>query len=117
MASQLVHEEKIDLPINGFVNDAAHGWWKEWNHLLMITSVYSPELVCWILGLMSFTNGANADHFRWHFLVLFKSIAEEAAWQEMPINDELFAGIDHIIYFLQTPLLMSVLLTSTGYGL
>jgi hypothetical protein len=97
MASQLVREEKLDLPINGFVNDAAHGWWKERNYLLMITSVYSPELACWIPGLMSFTNGASADHFKWHFLALFESIAEEAGWREMAINDELFAGVDNII--------------------
>lgn len=95
MASQLVREEKLDLPINGFVNDAAHGWWRERNHLLMITSVYSPELACWIPGLMSFTNGASADHFKWHFLALFESIAEEVGWREMTINDELFAGVNH----------------------
>ena len=95
MASQLVREEKLDLPINGFVNDAAHGWWKERNHLLMITSVYSPELACWIPGLMSFTNGASTDHFKWHFLALFESIAEEAGWRQLTINDELFAGVDH----------------------
>ena len=94
MASQLVREEKLDLPINGFVNDAAHGWWKERNHLLMITSVYSPELACWIPGLMSFTNGASADHFKWHFLALFESIAEEVGWREMDFNDELFAGVN-----------------------
>ena len=93
MASQLVREEKLDLPINGFVNDAAHGWWKERNHLLMITSVYSPELACWIPGLMSFTNGATADHFKWHFLALFESIAEEVGCQKIIINDELFAGV------------------------
>ena len=96
MASQLVREEKLDLPINGFVNDAAHGWWKERNYLLMITSVYSPELACWIPGVMSFTNGASADHFKWHFLALFESIAEEARWREMTINDELFAGVKYI---------------------
>ena len=95
MASQLVREEKLDLPINGFVNDAAHGWWKERNHLLMITSVYSPEVACWIPGLMSFTNGASTDHFKWHFLALFESIAEEAGWRQLTINDELFAGVDH----------------------
>jgi hypothetical protein len=94
MASQLVREEKLDLPINGFVNDAAHGWWKERNYLLMITSVYSPELACWIPGVMSFTNGASADHFKWHFLALFESIAEEAEWRQMTIDDELFAGVD-----------------------
>lgn len=95
MASQLVREEKLDLPINGYVNDAAHGWWKERNHLLMITSVYSPELACWIPGIMSFTNGASAEHFKWHFLALFESIAEEVGWREMTtINDELFAGVN-----------------------
>ena len=97
MASQLVREEKLDLPINGFVNDAAHGWWKERNHLLMITSVYSPELACWIPALMSFTNGASTDHFKWHFVALFESIAEEAEWQKMTICDELFAGVDYFI--------------------
>ena len=95
MVSQLVREEKLDLPINGFVNDAAHGWWKERNHLLMITSVYSPELACWIPGVMSFTNGASADHFKWHFLALFESIAEEARWCKMTIDDKLFAGVNH----------------------
>ena len=97
MSSQLVQEEKLDLPINGLVNNAAHRWWKEHNHLLMITSVYSPELSCWIPGLMSFTNGASADHFKWHFLALFESIAKEAEWQEMTINDKLFAGINDTI--------------------
>jgi len=59
----------------------------------MITSVYSPELACWIPGLMSFTNGASADHFKWHFLALFESIAEEAESQIMIIKDDLFAGV------------------------
>ena len=97
MASQLVREEKLDLLINGFVNDAAHGWWKERNHLLMITSVYSPELACWIPVLMSFTDGASADHFKWHFVALFESIAKEAEWQKMTICNELFARVDYFI--------------------
>ena len=97
MASQLVHGEKLDQPINGLVNDAAHGWWKERNYLLMITSVYSPELACWIPGLMSFTNGSSADHFKWHFLALFESIAEEAESREMAICDELFAGVSYSV--------------------
>ena len=36
MASQLVWEKKLDLLINGFINDAAHGWWKEQNYLLSL---------------------------------------------------------------------------------
>jgi hypothetical protein len=102
MATQLVKEEKLGLPVNGLVNDAAHGWWKERNYLLMITSVYSPELACWIPGLMSFTNGASAEHFTWHFLALFESIAEEAERREMSVNDELFAGVS-LIYAVYGP--------------
>ena len=63
----------------------------------MITSVYSPELACWIPALMSFTNGASADHFKWHFIALFESIAKEAEWQKMTICNELFAGVDYFI--------------------
>ena len=63
----------------------------------VLTSVYSPELACWLPGLMSFTNGASADHFKWHFLALFESIAEEVEWRKITIDDELFAGVDHII--------------------
>ena len=46
---------------------------------------------------MSFTNGASADHFKWHFLALFESIAKEAEWWEMTISDKLFAGINDTI--------------------
>jgi len=99
MVSQLVRDEKVDSSVNGLVNDAAHGWWKEKNSLLMITSVYSPELSCWIPGLMSYTNGASSTHFKRHFLALFEGMAAEAAARAMVVDDELFAGVCRLLVF------------------
>ncbi|KAG6856983.1 hypothetical protein H0H87_011372, partial [Tephrocybe sp. NHM501043] len=92
MRSQLLKDEPVDAPVNGLVSDAAHGWWAYRTHLLMVTSVYSPVLFCWVPAVMSFTNGASADHFKFHFLALFQSIAEEAEERDMAVNDDLFAG-------------------------
>lgn len=78
MVSQLVKDGNVDGPLNGTVNDAAHGWWKERTSLLMITSAYSADLLCWVPGLFSYTNGASAQHFKYHFVGLFQSIAVEA---------------------------------------
>jgi hypothetical protein len=44
----------------------------------MITSAYSADLLCWVPGLFSYTNGASAQHFKYHFVGLFQSIAAEA---------------------------------------
>jgi hypothetical protein len=49
MVSQLIHDTILDQPVNGLVNDAAHGWWKDQNSLLMITSAYSPDFVAGFL--------------------------------------------------------------------
>ncbi|KAF8075742.1 hypothetical protein FPV67DRAFT_1648897 [Lyophyllum atratum] len=93
MRSQLLKDELLDGPINGIVNDAAHGWWRERNYLLMVSSIYCPVLHCWVPGLLSFTNGASADHFKYHFLAVFRSIAEEAAARHVDVTDEFFAGV------------------------
>jgi len=61
MQSILFKEFKLDGPVNGTVNDAAHGWWKECNSLLLITSAYSPLLFHWVPGIISYTNGASAE--------------------------------------------------------
>ncbi|KIM38444.1 hypothetical protein M413DRAFT_12871 [Hebeloma cylindrosporum] len=44
MQSTLFKESQLDGPVNGTVNDAAHGWWKERNSLLMITSAHWESL-------------------------------------------------------------------------
>ncbi|KAF8069339.1 hypothetical protein FPV67DRAFT_1625517 [Lyophyllum atratum] len=93
MRSQLVKEKLLEGPINGTVNDAAHGWWKERNSLLMITSTYCPNLFCWVPGVMSYTNGASAEHFKYHFDAVLQSIAHEAEAQKIMVTDRLFAGV------------------------
>ena len=93
MASRLIHDNIDDSPINGLVNDAAHGWWQTKNSLLMITSSYCSVLRCWVPVLLSYTNGASALHFEYHFLMLFKSIASEAELQSVAVSDRLFTGV------------------------
>ena len=93
MRSQMVKERLLDGPTNGLVNDAAHGWWKERNSLLMVTSSYCPDLFCWVPGVLSYTNGASSEHFKYHFLGVFQSIAHEAELRKFPVIDQLFAGV------------------------
>ena len=93
MASRVIHDDIDDSPINGLVNDAAHGWWQSKNCLLMVTSSYCLALHCWVPVLFSYTNGASALHFKHHFLTLFRSIALQAESQMVAVEDHLFAGV------------------------
>lgn len=93
MRSQLVKERLLEGPINGLVSDAAHGWWKERTSLLVVSSTYCPALLCWVPGVLSYTNGASAEHFKYHFLGVIQSIAREAELKKHPITDGLFAGV------------------------
>lgn len=93
MRSQIVKAEWLEQPVNGLVSDAAHGWWKERNYLLMVSSTYCPDLQCWVPGLMSFVNGASSDHFEQHFLALFLGIAFEAKERGIDVVDTLFVGV------------------------
>ena len=93
MRSQMVKECLLDGPINGLVNDAAHGWWKERNSLLMVSSTYCPDLLCWVPGVLSYTNGASAEHFKFHFIGVLQSIAHEAELKKFPVTDTLFSGV------------------------
>jgi len=70
MRTEMVKERLLDGPINGLVNDAAHGWWKERTSLLIMSSSYCPDLLCWVPGVISYTNGASAEHFKYHNLVV-----------------------------------------------
>ena len=96
MRKQLVKDDLLDENINGMVNDAAHGWWRDKNALLMVTSTYCPELFCWVPGVLSYTNGASAEHFKHHFLAVFNSIADEALSRSIEVTDRLFAGVRHL---------------------
>jgi hypothetical protein len=99
MRSQLLKDQPLEGPINGMVNDAAHGWWKERNSLLVVSSIYCPNLFCWVPGVLSYSNGASAAHFEHHFLAVFMSIAHEAELRGIVVNDAIFAGVRHIFLF------------------
>ena len=114
MVSQLVHDDILESPVNGLVNDAAHGWWREQNSLLMITSAYSSELRCWVPGLFSYTNGATANHYAHHFMALMESMALEAARRGIEVTDDMFAGVSNII--LQLSLCIHIQVSFSGYG-
>ncbi|TFK80602.1 hypothetical protein K466DRAFT_456005, partial [Polyporus arcularius HHB13444] len=80
MLAELVKETVVTSePVNGVVSDAAHGFWRQRNCLLVVSSAYSRTLNCWIPGVLSYTNGATAEHYQHHFFALFKSIAQERA--------------------------------------
>ncbi|KAI0689657.1 hypothetical protein BC835DRAFT_1308245 [Cytidiella melzeri] len=56
MASQLIKDTLVinpSDPVEGIVSDAAHGFWQERNHLLIVSSVYSPLLHCWVPGIIA----------------------------------------------------------------
>lgn len=93
MRSQLVKNSQLKDKVNGLVNDAAHGWWKNRTSLLMVSSTYCPVLHCWVPGVLSYTNGSTERHFAHHFLALMMSIAEEAEKRGIPVVDFLFAGV------------------------
>lgn len=78
MASQMVKDMPLNEPVNGLVSDAAHSFWADRNALLIITSVCSLILRCWILALMTYSNGASAEHYKLHFLALFWSLTNQA---------------------------------------
>ncbi|KAF8810586.1 hypothetical protein BYT27DRAFT_7221923 [Phlegmacium glaucopus] len=86
-AVTVISERLLDGPINGLVNDAAHGWWRERNSLLVMSSSYCPYLLCWVPGVISYTNGASAVHFKCHFLAVLQSIAYEAELKGFQIMD------------------------------
>ncbi|KAJ7078164.1 hypothetical protein B0H15DRAFT_1001560, partial [Mycena belliarum] len=94
MAASLVKATIGDEAINGIVSDAAHGVWKVKNDLLVVSSTFEPEaLKCWVPGLMSWTNGGTAEHYRIHFYHLFRGIGEECAERNLEVSDDLFANV------------------------
>ncbi|KAJ3773632.1 hypothetical protein FB446DRAFT_787672 [Lentinula raphanica] len=95
MRVRLVNEisKRHREPVNGIVSDAAHGFWREQNSLLITSSVYEPELRCWIPILFSYSDGASTEHYTHHFLVLMLSISHQCNESRIPLTDKHFAGI------------------------
>ncbi|KAJ7725505.1 hypothetical protein B0H14DRAFT_2410571, partial [Mycena olivaceomarginata] len=94
MLSKLVKSVIDDDAVNGIVSDAAHGFWQERNGILIISSTFEPDrLKCWVPGVMSYSNGGTADHYRIHFVHLFMRMARECVSREIEVTDGLFANV------------------------
>lgn len=78
---------------NGIISDAAHGFWAERNDLLIISSVFSDALQCWVPGVMTWSNGGTETHYRHHFRALFETMAGEYERQNIILTDDLFANV------------------------
>jgi hypothetical protein len=93
MNTQLVKESILEDTVNGLLSDAAHGWWRERTSLLVVTSTYCPQLQAWAPGIFSYTNGASAEHYKYHFLALFQSIAHYAETNGIVLIDRMLANV------------------------
>ncbi|EPQ59388.1 hypothetical protein GLOTRDRAFT_70775 [Gloeophyllum trabeum ATCC 11539] len=93
MRSQLIKEFIQTEAINGLVTDAAHGFWRNKNALLMVSSVFTKDLLCWIPVLFTYSNGASAKHYESHFFALYESIGQEAEERGILVVDELFLDV------------------------
>lgn len=97
MASNLVNDQLNDQAVNGIVTDAAHRYWQDTKALLLISSVYSFTLNCWVPALISYANGALENHYHLHFLALFISIHEECQERGLDTDDAYFANVSVLI--------------------
>ncbi|KAJ7196708.1 hypothetical protein GGX14DRAFT_318451, partial [Mycena pura] len=80
--------------VNGIVSDACHNYWAGKNELLFLSSTFEPRfLKCWVPVLMSYSNGASAEHYRIHFLHLFRGLARQCDYINCAVDDELFANV------------------------
>ena len=101
LVSELVRASHItDEAVNGILTDAAHGYWKAHNNLLIVSSVYSPLLHCWVPGLLSYANGATEKHYSLHFQALFRIIAQEHEQTGLHTSDDaIFGNVSVIIIY------------------
>jgi hypothetical protein len=77
MRQQSVQFDEHSEPVNGFVTDAAHKFFKD--GYLFVNSIYSSVLRCWIPILFSYSNGASAEHYERHHRCLFEQMHLECA--------------------------------------
>ncbi|KAH6880960.1 hypothetical protein BKA70DRAFT_1411486 [Coprinopsis sp. MPI-PUGE-AT-0042] len=83
----------VEDAVSGTLSDAAHGWWRDRHRLLVVSSVFSPAADRWVPVLFSYTNGATSAHYKEHFLVLMKAIANRAKEEGVELDDKLFASV------------------------
>ncbi|KAF9258977.1 hypothetical protein L218DRAFT_947980, partial [Marasmius fiardii PR-910] len=77
--------------LSGLVSDAAHGWFKEKNSLLVTTSIFPPLLKSWAPEIYSYVNGATAIHYEYHFYAMMCTLRKMK--EEQQTKDKHFAGV------------------------
>ncbi|THU80591.1 hypothetical protein K435DRAFT_636133, partial [Dendrothele bispora CBS 962.96] len=75
----------------GLLTDGAHKFWSAPNSILIITSAFSPITNMWVPGMFSFADGATTNHYKYHFVAVFQSLAQAALTKGIKITDEMFA--------------------------
>ena len=82
--------------LNGMVSDAAHGFWRERNDLLIVSSTYSLDLRAWVPGQLTYSDGGTEEHYAVHFFNLFVSIALERKARGQKVTDNDLPTVCHI---------------------
>ncbi|KAJ7168037.1 hypothetical protein C8R46DRAFT_852394, partial [Mycena filopes] len=86
LAAKLVKATVDGEAVNGIVSEK--------NSVLIVSSTFEPKrLRCWVPGIMSYSNGGTAEHYRIHFFHLFRGMASECEVQKIEVTDELFANV------------------------
>jgi hypothetical protein len=96
MASRLIKSVPVldHDAVGGLVSDAAHGFCKEGNSQLIITSTYEPvHLKCCVPVLITYSNGGTEQHYQLHFFALFLGFAEECQRREIVLTDDMLANV------------------------
>ncbi|EIW82543.1 hypothetical protein CONPUDRAFT_72746 [Coniophora puteana RWD-64-598 SS2] len=90
MRSQLANTEDRQ---GGIVSDASYSYWGDRDSILITSSVYCKKLSEWIPALVSYANGATAEHYRIHFLALFHTLSIGLRETGVQIQDHLMANV------------------------
>ena len=93
MAERFIQSNSAVDGFSGSVTDAAHGWFAVATSLLITTSVFSPSMQRWVPALYSYSNGATAIHYEFHFLALMRSARSTKASLGGIIQDTDFDGV------------------------
>ncbi|ESK81193.1 hypothetical protein Moror_2275 [Moniliophthora roreri MCA 2997] len=92
MAEWLIMVSKNPKELNGSVLDAAHGWFRVPASLLITTSIFSKSMQHWVPGIYSYSNGATAIHYEYHFLAMMRSMQVTKAQMGQVVVDRDFAN-------------------------
>lgn len=86
-------EELVGDPVNGFVSDATHKFWRDRGALLVTTSVFARQMHQWVPVMVTYSNGATAQHYEHHFLALMYAIADRAQQINYKLRYSNLAGV------------------------